>query len=100
VLPLTEPEIRLRRYAITRRARAAGRSPRRGLAALRGLRLDSACALAVTWQPQGSETKRDQLNSKVHAFSGNPAYARDHPAALVELGALYCSLAKLIGDQE
>jgi hypothetical protein len=34
--------------------------------------LDSACALAVTWQLEEAGPKQDQLNSSVHAFRGTP----------------------------
>jgi hypothetical protein len=47
--------------------------PPQGLAALRGLHLmDSACALAVTWQLQGSGTKARSTQFECPRFQGNP----------------------------
>jgi len=47
--------------------------PPQGLAALRGLHLDSACAPAVTWQLEEAGQKQDQLNQSVHASRGTPS---------------------------
>ena len=68
--------------------------PPRGLTALRGLHLDSACAPAVTWQLSEAGPKARSLQSMCPRFQGNRGTTRRSALAAERL-ALVRSMSAL-----